>query len=169
MYRSSTLGSAVLALVLSVFTASAFAAGPDGSFPLHPDAQMTPGELCTTGQTHRYPEGITYCDRNVDRDLKRDLFRRYDVTLGYETQTMQRQDFKIDHYIPLCAGGSNGANNLWPQHKSVYTQTDPMEPLICQKMQIGVLKQAEAVQLIKKGKADFAQISSIMSYLQGLH
>ena len=161
---------AVAALVLA-FSLSAFALenGPDGRFPLGPDAKMTPGALCQTGQTKRYPEGILYCERNVDRDLKRDLFRRYDVTLGYETQQMPRGDFKIDHFIPLCAGGANTAENLWPQYKTVYAITDPVEPLICQKMSDGALKQAEAVQLVRKAKTDLSQVPAVLAYLNDLH
>lgn len=161
--------AAALALALVTATsAHALENGPDGQFPKGPDATMTPGALCTSGNTKRYPEGIAYCERDVDRDLKRDLFRRYDVNLGYETQSMPRGDFKIDHFIPLCAGGANSAENLWPQHKSVYAITDPVEPLICQKMSDGVLKQAEAVQLIKKAKLHLDQVDSVMSYLNGL-
>lgn len=159
----------VAALVLA-FSLSALALdkGPDGQFPLGPDPKMTPGALCTTGQTHRYPEGILYCDRDVARDLKRDLFRRYDVNLGYETQTLPLGDFKIDHFYPLCAGGANSAENLWPQHKSVYEITDPVEPLICQKMSEGVLKQAEAIQLVRKAKLDISQTPAVLKYLNGL-
>lgn len=164
MIRSPWFAALVLVVSFNAFADRQF--GPDGRYPLHPDASMTPGSVCVTGTTKRYPEGITYCNRDVDRDLKRDLFRRYDVELGYGTQGMSRQDFKIDHYIPLCAGGSNDADNLWPQHKSVYQQTDPLEPLVCEKMQAGVLKQAEAIQLIKKGKNDFKQIPQILQYLQ---
>lgn len=169
MTRASKIVPFVLALVFSV---SALAGGrqfgPDGRFPQHPDSTMTPGSVCTTGQTRRYPEGVTYCNRDVDRDLKRDLFRRYDVTLGYETQSMSRQDFKIDHYIPLCAGGSNQADNLWPQHKSVYMITDPLEPLICEKMSEGRLKQADAVKLVHRAKLDLTQVNSVMAELHRL-
>jgi hypothetical protein len=163
-----TFASLVFVVAFSV-SALALNAGPDGQFPLHPDPTMTPGALCTTGQTRRYPEGITYCERDVDPSLKHDLFRRYDVTLGYDTQTMPRADFKIDHFIPLCAGGANSAENLWPQHKTVYAITDPVEPLICQKMSNGVLKQAEAVQLVRKAKLDLKQVPAVMAYLNGLH
>lgn len=157
--------SFVLALAFSV---AALANGPDGQFPLHPDATQTPGALCNKGNTRRYPEGVLYCERDVDRDLKRDLFRQYDVKFGYDTQSMPRGDFKIDHFIPLCAGGANTADNLWPQHKSVYQQTDPVEPLICAKMASGSLKQVDAIALIKKAKMDFSQIPSVMAYLNGL-
>lgn len=157
----------IVALVLSAAIQSNATMGND-RFPTHPDAQMTPGKLCENGSTRRYPEGIAYCNRSVERGLKADIFRAYDEDLGFETRQMNRGDFKIDHYIPLCAGGSNSIDNLWPQHRTVYAITDPMEPLICEKMSEGVLKQAEAVQLIKKGKNNLQEVPEIIEYLEAL-
>jgi hypothetical protein len=124
--------------------------------------------LCTRPTERRYPERIAYCARKVDGDLKRSIFADYDSQLGYHTRSMDRQAFKIDHYIPLCMGGSNERENLWPQHVSVYTLTDPMEPLACEKMAEGKLSQAHAVELIKKGKNDLSQIDSVMAELNSL-
>ncbi|RYZ63685.1 MAG: hypothetical protein EOP05_23155 [Proteobacteria bacterium] len=146
----------IAALVLSVAFQSN--ANTEERFPTHPDAQMTPGKLCSNGTTRRYPEGIPYCNRNVERGLKADIFKAYDEDLGFETRQMNRGDFKIDHYIPLCAGGSNSIENLWPQHRTVFAITDPMEPLVCEKMSEGVLKQAEAIELIKRGKNNLEQV-----------
>ena len=61
---------------------------------------------------------------------------------------MQRMAFKIDHLIPLCLGGSNNQNNLWPQHKTIYENTDPLEPFLCQVLSAGKIKQAEAVKIL---------------------
>lgn len=88
--------------------------------------------------------------------------------LGFVLPTNDRGSYKIDHYIPLCAGGSNSTENLWPQHKSVYEITDPIEPLLCEKMSEGRLKQAEAVQLIKKVKNDLSKADEVMDYLNRL-
>lgn len=164
------LASFVLTLSLLVSaSAHAFDFNNNGQrFPTHPDAEMTPGKLCTNGTVRRYPEGIAYCTRNVERDLKAEIFKAYDSELGFETRQMNRGDFKIDHYIPLCAGGANSIENLWPQHRSVYEITDPMEPLVCQKMSEGVLKQAEAIELIKRGKNDLDQVEGIIEYLEAL-
>ena len=90
------------------------------------------------------------------------------MQLGYAIESMNRQDFKIDHYIPLCAGGSNDSSNLWPQHKSIYEITDPIEPLICKKMALGKLNQALAVELIMTVKNDLSQASMILQRLQRL-
>jgi hypothetical protein len=126
---------------------------------------MTPGSLCEQPDTYRYPEHIRYCERNVSRDEKDAVIRAYDQQFGYRIGSMDRQEFKIDHFIPLCAGGSNDASNLWPQHKSVYAITDPLEPLVCQKMAAGTLTQAQAVQYIREAKTDLSKAPGIISML----
>ena len=137
------------------------------SFPKGPDASLTPGTLCTSPDSYRYPEHIPYCSRNVDTDTKKGRFIAYDQ-IGYRTMSMPRGDFKIDHYIPLCMGGGNDAANLWPQHKSVYAITDPLEPALCEKMAEGKLKQADAVALIKQGKANLDQVPAIIARVNAL-
>ncbi|MDD4972984.1 MAG: HNH endonuclease signature motif containing protein [Bacteriovorax sp.] len=151
---------------LMMVTTSVFAFGPD--FPVGPNPQLTPGKLCDTPTTYRYPEHIAYCDRDVTYDTKEILIQKYDEQLGYHIQTLNRADFKIDHFIPLCAGGSNDVTNLWPQHKSIYEITDPVEPLICAKMATGKLKQADAVKLVVRAKTYLNQVASVMRTLNTL-
>jgi len=82
---------------------------------------------------------------------------------------MDRKDFKIDHFIPLCAGGSNDPSNLWPQHKSVYEITDPVEPLICAKMAAGKLDQAYAIKLITTAKTtNLDEVKNVINILNKL-
>ncbi|MCX6119553.1 MAG: hypothetical protein NT027_18605 [Proteobacteria bacterium] len=123
-------------------------------YPIKPNLEMTPGDLCASASELRYPEKIKYCNRNVDKSTKAMIFDDYDQKLGFETQKMERGDFKIDHLIPLCMGGSNKEDNLWPQHKSVYAYTDPVEPYLCDLMSIGKLKQKVAVEIILSIKLD---------------
>ncbi|MEK7355702.1 MAG: HNH endonuclease signature motif containing protein [Bdellovibrionota bacterium] len=168
-YQGSFMKFAVAALVLVLqFSATSFAFQKGSDFPEGPDTGLTPGSLCSHPSEHRYPERIPYCQRNVESQLKREIFREYDSKLGYNTRAMDRQDFKIDHYIPLCMGGSNERDNLWPQHVSVYTLTDPMEGLACEKMAEGKLDQAHAIELIKLGKNDFSKIDGVIEELNGL-
>jgi hypothetical protein len=151
----------VLFLVQSVFAGQ-------GSFPAGPDRQLTPGETCTHPTEYRYPEHIPYCERNVDSELKRDIIRMYDRERGFTIQQMPRGQFKIDHYIPLCMGGSNERENLWPQHQSVYNITDPMEPALCQKMAEGKVTQARAMELIRQGKNNLDQVPAVMREINSL-
>ncbi len=125
-----------------------------GPFPKYPDEQLTPGILCADDEAdyRRHPEKVPYCERDVDSGTKRDIIREYDEELGFKVGSMQRSDFKIDHFIPLCVGGSNDRKNLWPQHKSVYEHTDAIENQLCNLMQRALMKQAEAVDTIRHVK-----------------
>jgi hypothetical protein len=154
-------------LVSALFVLTVSSALAMDSFPKGPDATLTPGALCTHPSTHRYPENIAYCERNVDSRQKAQIYLAYDQ-LGYQTRSMKRQNFKIDHYFPLCMGGSNESANLWPQHQSVYTITDPLEQKICEKMAEGVLLQKDAIDIIKKAKGDLSLVDGYMEYLEGL-
>ncbi len=131
-------------------------------FPLEPKSQTTPGELCAHAEAYRYPEHIKYCNRDVDSKLKHEIIQTYDRQFGYSIEKMDRNKFKIDHYIPLCAGGGNDVTNLWPQHESVYSITDPLEPAICGKMAEGKLKQADAIEIIKHGKNNLKDVPALL-------
>ena len=96
------------------------------------------------------------------------MIKQYDEQLGYKIESLQRGDFKIDHFIPLCAGGGNEMTNLWPQHKSVYEITDPIEPLVCKKMSLGKLKQADAIRLIVRAKMNLSQANDVIRILNSL-
>lgn len=157
----------ILGLVLS-FNTSVFALNTHLSFPLNPQPSLTPGALCNSAGTTRYPERIPYCDREVSSERKDLVVERYDAAFGYKIEQIGRRNFKIDHYIPLCMGGSNEPSNLWPQHPSVYEITDPLEPALCQKMAEGRMKQAEAVRLIKQAKNDLSQAPRILETLKTL-
>jgi hypothetical protein len=138
-------------------------------FPLGPnDPGITPGKLCDHPDEYRYPEKIPYCKRDVSKGTKNQVIKVYDQQLGYEVEKMDRQDFKIDHYIPLCAGGANDKTNLWPQHKSVYAVTDPLEPLVCDKMAQGRLLQVDAIRYIREAKADLSKAQAIIDEVSGL-
>lgn len=152
-------------LILLLVSTPAFSGN---SFPVSPDLQLTPGSLCDRPDSKRYPEGVPYCSRHVRSELKVKIIKTYDSKLGYYITSMNRDHFKIDHFIPLCMGGSNNPDNLWPQHYSVFTITDPMEPLLCNKMAEGKLRQADAVELIRRGKLNLNEVPAILDYVQKL-
>ncbi|MBC7370319.1 MAG: hypothetical protein H7326_02070 [Bdellovibrionaceae bacterium] len=156
-----------VSLLVFAFALNTFAYSQNGQFPQGPDATLTPGELCQHADSYRYPEKVAYCERDVSSDTKRGLFVKYDQ-LGFRTREMNRGSFKIDHYIPLCMGGSNSEKNLWPQYVTVYNITDPMEPLLCEKMASGRLTQQKAVEYIKYGKAHLDEVSKIISEVNRL-
>lgn len=147
-------------LALSLFTQVAFTAETT-DYPQKPDFMLTPGDLCSEPESYRYAEKIPYCDRKVNAKIKNEVIRNYDQLLHFKITSMPRSDFKIDHYIPLCMGGSNSPLNLWPQHKSLYSVTDNLEKVLCEKMAEGLMTQAEAVQHIRAAKNNLGQIKTI--------
>jgi hypothetical protein len=151
----------LIALVMILIAPLAIAFASD-DFPVKPDLALTPGDICTTPVSFRYPENIAYCDRIVDPKLKVEIIKNYDETLHFKIRTLPRVDFKIDHYIPLCMGGSNSSANLWPQHKSVYEITDNLEKALCEKMADGEMTQAQAVLLIKDAKNNLDRAHDIL-------
>lgn len=138
------------------------------AFPVAPDERLTPGDLCSRASHFRYPEHIAYCSRSVAKGLKKQIIKEYDQVLGTSVEEMNRQDFKIDHFIPLCMGGSNESENLWPQHRTIYTITDPLEQVACEKMAQGKLKQLDAVEMIKRAKNDLREVPRVFKYLKEL-
>jgi len=168
LFKQGLLSKSILSLFALIFTLNLHAemsydleSASGQKYPTGPDQMMTPGKLCTTPTEKRYAEGIDYCERNVTTDTKNAVIAAYDKQLGYQIRTMNRGDFKIDHFIPLSIGGANDTENLWPQHKSVYKYSDPLELQLSQLMVAGRIKQAEAIKLIKDCKYNLPRCSEI--------
>ena len=117
------------------------------TYPKGPDLSITPGALCDTPNEFRYPEKIPYCERAVSTATKWDVIDTYE-SKGYDVRKYNRVEFKIDHLIPLCAGGANDESNLWPQHRTLYEKTDEIEAVLCQVMAADKISQTSAVTLI---------------------
>jgi hypothetical protein len=137
-------------------------------YPKGPDAGLTPGSLCDRPTEYRYPERIAYCERDVPTHVKTVIFDLYRDQLGYKLEIRRREDYKIDHFIPLCAGGSNHENNLWPQHISIFTITDPLESTGCEKLKDGRITQLKLVELIRQAKRNIADAPRILKMIQAL-
>ena len=156
-------------MTFALLLTTSFSCGVMASdFPLGPELSITTGKLCDQPSGHRYPENIAYCTRDVSWETKESLMKEYDQKFNYKVLTLPRVDIKIDHMIPLCAGGSNDISNLWPQHKSVYVITDPIEPILCAKMAQGRLKQKDAVSLIIEAKTNLSRANEILQHLNRL-
>lgn len=155
----------IAVLALSITFASEISAK---TFPSGPELSITPGKLCVVPTAYRYPEKIAYCNRDVVYETKEAIIAEYDQKFGYTIASLPREDFKIDHLIPLCVGGDNDVTNLWPQHKSVYAYTDALEPLLCAKMAQGRLKQKDAVSLVLEAKTHLDRAAKIIDYVNKL-
>ena len=150
-------------LIFALICSAAIAA----DFPTSPNSELTPGSLCQSTKL-RYAERIPYCKRDVSREMKQKVFQIYRSKLGFRLDPAKRGEFKIDHLIPLCAGGSNNKNNLWPQHQTLYLKTDPLEHTGCEKLANGKIKQRDLVDLIKKAKSDPTQAPKFLKDLKRL-
>jgi hypothetical protein len=127
----------------------------NSDYPASPDAVFTPGDLCEEREAdeRRYGEEIPYCERSVSSDRKYAIIDLYDRERDFKIMRLGRNNFKIDHYIPLCMGGSNDDGNLWPQHKDIYELTDTLEFELCEGMKANWLSQARAVEIVRYAKA----------------
>lgn len=137
-------------------------------FPTSPEESVTPGSTCSKPSERRYKERIPYCRRKVATSLKYQVIAAYDRDFGYAVGRMNRRDFKIDHYIPLCMGGSNERDNLWPQHKSIYVVTDLLEDKLCRVLAKGERNQAWAIEKIREVKRDLSRAADIQREVERL-
>ncbi len=139
----------------------AFPDDRSGLYPIRPDLSMTPGSLCQEPDSLRYPEQIPYCRRAVAKTTKVNIIKTYDTELNYQVGQLDRSDFKIDHMVPLCMGGSNKRDNLWPQHRSVYEVTDKLEQRLCEALAKAAITQKEAVSIIRDLKQELEKAPEV--------
>jgi hypothetical protein len=139
----------VLAFVLSTILSTA-SFGSTLLTPEHPDPAATPGELCSRNDSdyyeNRYKENIPYCERNVSEGLKTRIYEFYGVPKE------NRDNYTIDHFIPLSIGGSNHQVNLWPEHRGIKALRQNLEMEVYEAVLAGKMTQQEAVSKIVEAK-----------------
>lgn len=151
-----------LFLIVSIYLFAASIAFATEGYPIAPNQELTPGVVCTTPDAIRYPEKIAYCDRDVDSRMKWAVINSYTKKYHFTLNDKNRTEFKIDHYIPLCMGGANAIENLWPQHATIYHITDSLEEILCQAMAEGKLSQKDAIDKMKSGKNDLSLVPILL-------
>ena len=108
------------------------------------------GKLCTATDPnfdgYRYSEHIAHCQRNVPRELKDAVAKRYAV------KSSDFHLYQFDHYIPLNSGGADDIDNIWPQPLEQAHQKDDFELKIFEELSAGTLTQAGAIAKIKAWK-----------------
>jgi hypothetical protein len=112
------------------------AALPAGAenLPVVPDPSLTPGAVASTDPNDvcGVVDGVTYSrrHRHTPAELKREVYAEYGIDRA-------GQDFEIDHRVPLCIGGADVGENLWPQegwqHPS-YHDKDRLEAEVCREV-----------------------------------
>jgi hypothetical protein len=94
-------------LLLFLLAGCAFAEDP----PDFPNPKFTPGATTElTSDTLCDPAFHTRSIRHVSMALRKAVFAEYGIP--YE----EHAGYELDHFIPLCLGGSNDETNLWPEH-----------------------------------------------------
>jgi hypothetical protein len=113
--------------------------------PQAPNPTLTPGALCSPLDPdfgHRaYPAKLPLCKRHVTKSKERAVLKAYG--LPYPTPGAA-----LDHRIPLCAGGSNAAENLWPEPKKPSLDKDKLERRLCGQLRQGTITQVEALRAL---------------------
>lgn len=151
-----TLGVLVSLFIIGVaITApSAGNLGPIGPAALYPTASYTPGVAATLSAADlqaRYG-GQTYsqANRNVTTAEKNAVKKEYAATAA----TCTPSTCEVDHFYPLCAGGSNDiknlwlepATNMWQSQNFGFHQKDQLETYICAQIKAGALDPKVAYQ-----------------------
>lgn len=128
------LGLAAAVAVLGCSTAVAVhhdQARPSGSLPNH---QLTPGRWETSLTAEYLCNHSTDERRNVTAATKRKVFAEYRITYPAPAQ---RDQYEVDHLVPLTLGGTNDVANLWPEQAPGFHDKDRLElklhELVCAK------------------------------------
>lgn len=98
--------------------------------PAIPDPHFTPGAIDATATTlqicepgysraHRMPRGSAEYDRWLA------------VMRAYRIPAAERHNYELDHLVPLCLGGADVTENLWPQKWSEAREKDDIERRAC--------------------------------------
>ncbi|HEY5472225.1 MAG TPA: HNH endonuclease signature motif containing protein, partial [Candidatus Limnocylindrales bacterium] len=106
---------------------------------LYPDPALTPGdELPVTAAQVSVP-GYASGVRDVPTSEKAQVFAEYDLSYPQPTGA-----YECDHFIPLCLGGSNSIENLWPEPAPQFHWKDGLEVHLWHEVQAGTLSLEQA-------------------------
>jgi hypothetical protein len=142
-----------------------------GPRELYPDPVKTPGcattldvDDLTRAWTENCPGGKETCTysqahRKVSKGEKTSIYEKYNVP----SAKRNIDNGEIDHFYPLCAGGSNSMSNLWYQPIDVewngrtlgFKEKDKLEAWICKQIKAHKLEPQEAFERITKDWVKF--------------
>lgn len=142
-----------------------------GPANLYPSSNMTPGLAATLSvddltktYTDNCPDSKSSCTysqdhRNVPASVHKQVYDEYNVL----PDQRNIKDGEVDHFYPLCAGGSNDISNLWYQPAIAdwngkdfgYHTKDKLEAYICVQIKAGKLDLKEAFDRMTKDWVKF--------------
>jgi hypothetical protein len=98
---------------------------------IRPDDVLTPGVVASTDPADvcGVIDGLTYSKRHrhTPLELKQEVYAAYHVD-------REGRSFEIDHRVPLCLGGADVRENLWPQEgwqHPTFHDKDRLETAVC--------------------------------------
>jgi hypothetical protein len=147
--------------------------GHVGPTSLYPDPQLTPGKadtLTVNDLTRKWTEGCpsgkpscTYSQahRNVPAAEHKHVYDEYNVPEAKRNIA----NGEVDHFYPLCAGGSNDIANLWYQpitnewngQNFGFKEKDRLETYVCQEIVAGRMDPKDAYKRITQDWVKFYQ------------
>ena len=98
-------------------------------YPTYPDPQLTPGDVVNYPKEVICKSGYSNEERQVKQKTKKKVYAEYHVSYP-----QPKGSEEVDHYIPLCIGGSNNIANLWLQPAMPYPgyhEKDALEQYVC--------------------------------------
>lgn len=142
-----------------------------GPANLYPNSKLTPGRAdtldvndLTSRYTERCPHAKTSCTysqshRDVSGPLHKRVYDEYNVPPAERNITSG----EVDHFYPLCAGGSNDISNLWYEPADSgwnsrnfgYHTKDKLETYVCTQIKKGKLDPREAYDRMTKDWVKF--------------
>ncbi|MBF0481293.1 MAG: HNH endonuclease [Desulfovibrionaceae bacterium] len=74
-----------------------------------PDRSLTPGAIASTDISEVCRPGYAKAHRHTPAALKERVYAAYGITRH------EPGEYEVDHDVPLCLGGADEFENLWPQ------------------------------------------------------
>jgi len=78
-----------------------------------PDPDLTPGAVFSDVRT------ADVCDLHYSLGVRQPRFNaKVEAFAAYGLSIHERDDYQVDHLVPISLGGSNATTNLWPQPRA---------------------------------------------------
>jgi hypothetical protein len=107
--RAAIVGAAIIAATVPAYSRNWLQnVLPQVSDPIRPDPRLTPGAVMTTDPSVVCHPGYAMTVRHTSGRLKHHIYVEYGLD-------RRGGHYEVDHLIPLSIGGSDVAENLWPQ------------------------------------------------------
>ena len=92
------------------------AVGQRARFAYTADGVALPDPNATPGAVFADVQAADICDLHYTQSVRQPRFNvKVDAFVSYGVSIHERNEFQVDHLVPISLGGSNDPTNLWPQ------------------------------------------------------